>query len=503
MEHVAEYNAAVTKLKMILDGEGGGAGGGDNFSSMTPRFNLTRKDSVRSRDGNKRWGSHEDLLHHSTHTKGELREMVTYQEDYIHQLENELSFCRNQLTETIEKVRETTMTQQKETQGILDKVRAENESLKQQLGSKYENLKRDNVWLVNAVQGLKEETMELQKRETEAVEQVRQSVHVAEQISMEKSQLEMELTQVKQQLDRQQERIKSMIEEHLDKIDEVRKVTEQRCRDEYTAIREQADQNAGQMAELSTELERSHRKETDLKKQLNEIRHMNDKVQEDYDSRIGQLQMEMVHLRTIKQHLEHELGCLRVDHDHLKSDMEALEARHRNEVESYRTRLKKTEQLLEENRNDFFSVTEAKTQLEREVNLLRLTQTKPLNNLQDNGDSENANHLRTVVQKQRHIIDELRNQCTDLASKLESISTSYSDQVSKLSHQLGESISQIQILDGQAKQYGQMYEQCCRKIQTLEKDKAQLEDEMESMIRGKSVPKRRNLYNEAIVIEQI
>ena len=49
-----------------------------------------------------------------------------------------------------------------------------------------------------------------------------------------------------------------------------------------------------------------------------------------------------------------------------------------------------------------------------------------------------------MVQKQRHIIDELRTQCTDLASKLESISNSYSDQVAKLSHQLGESVSQIQ-----------------------------------------------------------
>ena len=29
--------------------------------------------------------------------------------------------------------------------------------------NKHETLKRDNVWLVNAVQGLKDETMELQR----------------------------------------------------------------------------------------------------------------------------------------------------------------------------------------------------------------------------------------------------------------------------------------------------------------------------------------------------
>ena len=39
---------------------------------------------------------------------------------------------------------------------------------------------------------------------------MRQSVHMAEQISLEKTQLELELAQVKQQLERQQDRIKGI-----------------------------------------------------------------------------------------------------------------------------------------------------------------------------------------------------------------------------------------------------------------------------------------------------
>ena len=46
---------------------------------------------------------------------------------------------------------------------MIDNVNAENESLKKQMENKHETLKRDNVWLVNAVQGLKDETMELQR----------------------------------------------------------------------------------------------------------------------------------------------------------------------------------------------------------------------------------------------------------------------------------------------------------------------------------------------------
>ena len=78
---------------------------------------MTRKDSIRSKDASKRWGSHEDLLNHSTQTKGNLRDLVTYQEDYIQQLEEEMGFCRNHLAETIDKVRHATLTQEKETQG--------------------------------------------------------------------------------------------------------------------------------------------------------------------------------------------------------------------------------------------------------------------------------------------------------------------------------------------------------------------------------------------------
>ena len=99
----------------------------------------------------KKWLSQEDLLHNN-HTKEELRNVVIHQEDYISQLEEELSFCRNQLSSTIDKVRQATLEQEKTTQAMLNKLKRENEALKHQNESKYENLERDNVWLVNAVQ---------------------------------------------------------------------------------------------------------------------------------------------------------------------------------------------------------------------------------------------------------------------------------------------------------------------------------------------------------------
>ena len=100
---------------------------------------------------------------------------------------------------------------------------------------------------------------------------------MAEQISLEKTQLELELTQVKQQLERQQDRIKVMIEEHLEKTEQVRQNTERRCREEHSAIRTQSEEHAGQLAQLTAELDRSHRKEMDLKKHLSDQKRISDK----------------------------------------------------------------------------------------------------------------------------------------------------------------------------------------------------------------------------------
>ena len=138
--------------------------------------------------------------------------------------------------------------------------------------------------------------------------------------------------------------------------------------------------------------------------------------------------------------------------------------------------------MLDECREECLKLAEAKSQLEREVNLHRIANgdRRPLLELNE----ETIGQLRGIIQRQKHVIDELRNQCTSLATRLESVSTSYSDQVAKLGHQLGESLSQIQIQEGQSKQYGQMYEVCCRKVQSLEAENQRLSEDVERLTRG-------------------
>jgi hypothetical protein len=156
MEQVSGYNEAVTKLRLLLDNSSNlgfledhqdtaNAGGGQNrdFENRSG-FNFSRLESGyganKSKEASKRWSSQENLLH-SNHTKGELRVLVTHQEDYIGQLEQELDFSRQQLGETINKVKTTALVQEKDTQDIIAKLKADNHNLKQQLESKHEHLR--------------------------------------------------------------------------------------------------------------------------------------------------------------------------------------------------------------------------------------------------------------------------------------------------------------------------------------------------------------------------
>ena len=79
-------------------------------------------------------------------------------------------------------------------------------------------------------------------------------------------------------------------------------------------------------------------------------------------------------------------------------------------------RLQRTEQILDENRNELICMAEKKSSIERELNLIKASlSSKPEAKILEN--PETVQQLKSIVNKQKHIIDELRTQCTDLATK--------------------------------------------------------------------------------------
>ena len=129
----------MTKLKVLLEDTG------SNPESIKHRSSQTNK---RKESLVKRWGSQEDLLHSSNQSKRELRELVSHQEDYIGQLEEELGFCRDQLNGMLAKIRQTTLSQSQESQDAIVKLKNENEVLKKSIGKYIETSCQKSTLLV-------------------------------------------------------------------------------------------------------------------------------------------------------------------------------------------------------------------------------------------------------------------------------------------------------------------------------------------------------------------
>ena len=69
---------------------------------------------------------------------------------------------------------------------------------------------------------MREELEVVRGREAEAAEQVQRSIKVAEQIKQQKTEAEFEVSQLSGQVERQQQRIRTLIEEQVTKVEEER-----------------------------------------------------------------------------------------------------------------------------------------------------------------------------------------------------------------------------------------------------------------------------------------
>ena len=100
------------------------------------------------------------------------------------------------------------------------KYQEENLILKQQLNRNDKNT--PNAASESLVADLRKQVENLKAREAEAAEQVQKSVKVAEQIRQHKSEAEFEVGQLSSHVERQQVRIRSLIEEQVNKVEEER-----------------------------------------------------------------------------------------------------------------------------------------------------------------------------------------------------------------------------------------------------------------------------------------
>ena len=157
-------------------------------------------------------------------TSPAVKELLHRQEVYIHQLEREATFCKDQLSTVLAQVRDVLLTNSTEDQGKNEEMMELIKNIEHQVKSTDKSTEKQNCEPEGseAVRKMKEELEVLRVREAEAAEQVQRSIKVAEQIKQQKTEAEFEVSQLTGQVERQQLRIRALIEEQVTKVEEER-----------------------------------------------------------------------------------------------------------------------------------------------------------------------------------------------------------------------------------------------------------------------------------------
>ena len=465
-----------------------------NPNAGTAKRNITR--GQRNSGNRTRYNSWHNLEYLGSQEEEELL-LIKKQENYIAQLEKEMEFCREQLKNVFGQVK-----------GLLGEKGQQmpvNESLAQILEGHLKTTKptvpfgglnssgkldRENHLLNDAIKKLRSDVDEISKREVEAVEQVKRSVQVGEQLRMEKTELEYEITQLNLQNERQQSRIRSLIEEQVDKINEERKSVEKRSQEHVKSLREDASKQAEELGKTVTELERQKRVEMELRRQIADRDKILDTIRQDAEQRAGQLQLEMVGLKASKQQLEQDLGGLRVELEHSEHELAAERSRSGAELKSIRARLSKAEDMLISSRKESLELAESKANLERELNMTRMykdgsvdslnNETNGVNNNRSSMDKEHTvRKLHDLIRRQSQIIGELKHHVYLVTDRYSQDLSELQQSNEKLRVREEKSAMRFTEISARTGESGKLQERLCKRLEEtdIEMRKALLQSE--------------------------
>ena len=151
-----------------------------------------------------------------------VRELVHRQEVYIEQLEREAAFCKDQLSTILGQVRDVLVTNTSQEQTNKEEMLQLIKNIEQTVKTTEGSREAQSSVTGEEMRKMREELEVVRVREAEAAEQVQRSIKVAEQIKQQKTEAEFEISQLSGQVERQQQRIRTLIEEQVTKVEEER-----------------------------------------------------------------------------------------------------------------------------------------------------------------------------------------------------------------------------------------------------------------------------------------
>ncbi|XP_064913950.1 serologically defined colon cancer antigen 8 isoform X3 [Columba livia] len=345
-----------------------------------------------------------------------------------------------------------------------------------------EMVKKERDDLADALVSLRQNMKEMQKRESNACEQVKQAVQMAEEASLEKTKALVLCEQLKSEIERQKNRLEKELTAQLNKRTHEKEALREEMKKEREDLVVMVTAMSENVAMLEAQVERITREKKSLVNQLEESQRQLESHEMEMSKKIEKLGLE---LNGNKQRLE------QAQQDVTGAREECLKLTELLSKSEHQLHLTSQEVLkfLEEETSDIFTLileglekesiqhsisNEAKARaLQAQQREQELTQKMQQMEAQH---EKTVNELDSLLTSQNAFIAKLKEECCLLARKLEQMSEKYRSEVNQLSQEkeyLHVRLEKMQKrndeLDQQCVQHGRMHERMKSRLQQLDK----------------------------------
>ncbi|XP_064913951.1 serologically defined colon cancer antigen 8 isoform X4 [Columba livia] len=324
-----------------------------------------------------------------------------------------------------------------------------------------EMVKKERDDLADALVSLRQNMKEMQKRESNACEQVKQAVQMAEEASLEKTKALVLCEQLKSEIERQKNRLEKELTAQLNKRTHEKEALREEMKKEREDLVVMVTAMSENVAMLEAQVERITREKKSLVNQLEESQRQLESHEMEMSKKIEKLGLE---LNGNKQRLEQAQQDVTGAREECLKLTELLS---KSEHQLHLTRLEK-ESIQHSISNEAKARALQAQQREQEL-------TQKMQQMEAQHE-KTVNELDSLLTSQNAFIAKLKEECCLLARKLEQMSEKYRSEVNQLSQEkeyLHVRLEKMQKrndeLDQQCVQHGRMHERMKSRLQQLDK----------------------------------
>ncbi|KFQ91075.1 Serologically defined colon cancer antigen 8, partial [Nipponia nippon] len=352
-----------------------------------------------------------------------------------------------------------------------------------------ERVTKERDDLMDALVSLRRNMKEIQQRESNACEQVKQAVQMTEEANIEKTKALVQCEQLKSEMERQKNRLESELAAQLNKRTDEKEALREEMKKEREDLAAMVTAMSENVAMLEAQVERITREKNSLVNQLEESQHQLASHEMDMNKVCGEMRYQLNQTKMKKDEAEKELREYRT------KTIRELEIKDQKieklglELNGNKQRLEQAQQDVTGAREECLKLTELLSKSEHQLHLTRLEKESIQQSISKGRKAralqaqqreqeltqkmqqawalthKPVNELDSLLTSQNTFIAKLKEECCMLARKLEQMSEKYRSEVNQLSQEkeyLHGRLEKMQKrndeLDQQCIQHGRMHE---------------------------------------------